>query len=75
MQNVADLLTNARCELPGIVKITIYLTGRTDREPVYKVIGRWLKGVYPACTGLYVAGLAGPEWLIEIDVVARRQTP
>jgi enamine deaminase RidA (YjgF/YER057c/UK114 family) len=75
MQNVAVLLREARCDLSDIVKITIYLTDRTDRVSVYKVIGHWLKGIFPACTGLYVAGLASPDWLMEIDVVAARQSP
>ena len=30
----------------------------------------WLKGVYPVSTGIVVAGLARPEWLVEVDVIA-----
>jgi len=37
---------------------------------VYRVMGRWLKGVYPVSTGLVVAALARPEWLVEIDATA-----
>ena len=40
------------------------------REPVYRVIGRWLTGVFPVSTGLVVSALARPEWLVEIDVTA-----
>jgi enamine deaminase RidA (YjgF/YER057c/UK114 family) len=29
-----------------------------------------LKGVYPVSTGIVVAGLARPEWLVEVDVIA-----
>lgn len=70
MRNVQTLLADAGAELADIVKITVYLTDRAYREPVYRVIGRWLKGVYPASTGLIVQGLARPEWLMEIDVIA-----
>ncbi len=35
-----------------------------------RVMGRWLKGVYPVSTGLVVSALARPEWLVEIDVTA-----
>ena len=53
-----------------IIKITIYITDRAYREPVYQVVGKWLKGVYPVSTGLIVQGLARPEYLMEIDVIA-----
>ena len=70
MQNVRQLLTEAGSELAHIVKITVYITDRAYREPVYQVIGRWLKGVYPVSTGVIVQGLAQPGWLMEIDVIA-----
>lgn len=70
MQCVKALLEEAGSGLDDIVKTTIYLTDRAHREPVYGVVGRWLKGVYPCQTGLIVAGLAKPEMLMEIDVEA-----
>jgi enamine deaminase RidA (YjgF/YER057c/UK114 family) len=72
MANVATLLEECGATLEEIVKITIYLTDPRFREPVYRVVGRWLKGVYPVSTGVVVAGLAQPDWLMEIDVVAVR---
>ena len=70
MANVFQLLEEAGSEPGHIVKITVYITDPRHREPVYRVIGRWLKGVYPVSTGLVVSGLARPEWLMEIDVIA-----
>ena len=67
---VKVLLEEAGSELAHIVKTTIYLTDRGHREPVYRVVGRWLKGVHSCQTGLIVAGLARPEMLMEIDVEA-----
>lgn len=64
------LLEEAGASLSDIVKVTIYLTDRAYREPVYQVVGRWLKGVFPVSTGLIVQGLARPEYLMEIDIVA-----
>ena len=49
---------------------SIYVTDIRYREAVYRVMGRWLQGVYPVSTGLVVSGLARPEWLVEIDVTA-----
>ena len=70
MANVAQLLAEAGSDLSHIVKTTVYITDPRYREPVYQVIGRWLKGVYPVSVGLVVDGLAQPEWLMEIDVIA-----
>lgn len=70
MRNVATLLKEAGAELGDVVKIVVYLIEREYREPVYQVIGRWLKGVYPVSTGVIVKGLAKEEWLMEIDVIA-----
>jgi enamine deaminase RidA (YjgF/YER057c/UK114 family) len=70
MQCVKTLLEEAGSQLEHICKVTIYITDRAYREPVYQVVGRWLKGVYPVSTGLIVNGLARPEYLMEIDVEA-----
>ena len=70
MRNVKQLLEEAGSSLDHTCKITIYLTDRGYREPVYRVVGKWLKGVFPVSTGVVVSGLAKPEWLMEIDVIA-----
>lgn len=70
MANVFQLLEEAGSQPSHIVKITVYITDPRHREPVYRVIGRWLKGIYPVSTGLVVSGLARSEWLMEIDVIA-----
>jgi enamine deaminase RidA (YjgF/YER057c/UK114 family) len=70
MKNVQQLLSEAGARLEHICKITIYLTDPRFREAVYRIIGRWLQGVYPVSTGIVVAGLARPEWLVEVDVIA-----
>lgn len=70
MANIAMLLEEAGSKLEDIVKIVVYLTDVRYREPVYQVMGRWLKGVYPVSTGLVVTALARPEWVVEIDATA-----
>ncbi|HZS82947.1 MAG TPA: Rid family hydrolase [Stellaceae bacterium] len=64
------LLEEAGSSLDHVCKVTIYITDRAYREPVYQVVGRWLKGVHPVSTGLIVNGLARPEYLMEIDIDA-----
>ena len=70
MNNVKVLLEEAGAKLEHICRIQVYITDRAYREPVYQVIGKWLKGVHPVSTGLIVQGLARPEWVMEIEVTA-----
>jgi len=70
MSNIAMLLDEAGSKLEDICKITVYLVDVRYREAVYTVMGKWLKGVYPASTGVVISALARPEWLVEIDVIA-----
>jgi enamine deaminase RidA (YjgF/YER057c/UK114 family) len=70
MRNIARLLEEAGSRLEEVCKIVIYLTDIRYREPVYGVVGKWLKGVYPVSTGLVVEALARPEWVVEIDATA-----
>ena len=70
MKNVKVLLEEQGARLEDICKITIFITDRAYREPVYRVIGKWLKGVFPVSTGIIVQGLARPEWVMEIEAWA-----
>jgi enamine deaminase RidA (YjgF/YER057c/UK114 family) len=70
MTNVETLLAEAGASVEHVVSGTVYLTDIRYREPVYRVLGRRLTGVYPVFTGLVVSALARPEWLVEVTVVA-----
>lgn len=70
MSNIKILLEEAGSCLDDVCKIVIYLVDARYRETVYRVVGKWLKGVYPVSTGVVVSALARPEWLVEIDVTA-----
>jgi enamine deaminase RidA (YjgF/YER057c/UK114 family) len=70
MRNIEQLLGEAGARVDEICKIVIYLTDTRYREEVYRVVGRWLRGVHPVSTGLVVSALARPEWLVEIDATA-----
>jgi enamine deaminase RidA (YjgF/YER057c/UK114 family) len=70
MKNVKTLLEEQGARLEDICKITVYITDRAYRDAVYRVIGKWLKGVFPVSTGLIIQGLARPEWVMEIDAWA-----
>jgi enamine deaminase RidA (YjgF/YER057c/UK114 family) len=70
MANIAMLLKEAGSQLEHICKITIYIVDPRYREAVYRVVGKWLKGVFPVSTGIVVSALARPEWLVEVDAIA-----
>lgn len=75
MANIAMLLEEAGSGLADVVKVVVYLTDIRYRETVYRVMGRWLQGVFPVSTGLVVEALARPEWLVEIDATAVISAP
>ena len=70
MKNVKQLLEEAGSCIDHVCKITVYLTDRGYRENVYRTLGKWFKDVFPVSTGVIVSGLAKPEWVMEIDVIA-----
>jgi enamine deaminase RidA (YjgF/YER057c/UK114 family) len=75
MDNVELLLGECGASLADICKVTVYLTDIRHREPVYRVLGERLRGVFPAFTGVVVVALARPEWLVEVDVTAVIEEP
>ena len=60
MANIKMLLEESGSELGDIAKITLYLVDIRYREPVYLVMGKWLKGVHYVSTGIVVTALARP---------------
>jgi enamine deaminase RidA (YjgF/YER057c/UK114 family) len=70
MDNIELLLREAGASLEHIVSCHVYLTDVRHREPVYRVLGERLRGVYPVFTGLVIDGLARPEWVVEVTATA-----
>ncbi len=70
MGNIMQLLDECGAEPEHLVKLVIYLTDIANREAVYRVMGDYIRGIHPVCTGLVVQALARPEWLVEIDATA-----
>ena len=69
-ENIKALLEEAGGDLSDAVKLTVYITDRAYREPVYAVIAEYFGPHAPASTGVIVDGLALAEFLVEIDVTA-----
>ena len=70
MQNIRQLVEEAGGTVEHICKLVVYLTDVRHREPVYRTMGEYIRGVHPVCTGLVVVALARPTWLVEIDATA-----
>jgi enamine deaminase RidA (YjgF/YER057c/UK114 family) len=68
--NLSRALASAGATLRDLVKITIYITDPRFRDPLREINRHYLPTDQPTSTLLVVAGLARPEYLIEIDAVA-----
>lgn len=69
-QNIREVLASAGMEISDIVQLNMLLVNREDFPGAIEVRNAALGEHRPASTLMYVAGLARPEWLIEIDYIA-----
>ncbi len=69
-ENVTRNLRAAGMDVTDIIKITYYHVGPLDRARRLDVIVKHLGRHKPASTLLYVAGLATPVYLVEVEVWA-----
>ena len=75
MANVEALLADAKMSRGNIVKLTYYVTRPADFPALGRLRRqRWFCAEAPAVTAIAVAGLARPEYLIEIEAVAAAQS-
>jgi enamine deaminase RidA (YjgF/YER057c/UK114 family) len=70
MRNVETLLQEAGARLADVVKATVYVTDRAFLAGVNEAVMDALAGASPALTSVIVKGLASPELLMEVDIVA-----
>jgi 2-iminobutanoate/2-iminopropanoate deaminase len=71
-RNIEGVLAGAGMEIGDIAQLTMLLVRRDDLPTARAVREEILGGHRPASTLVFVAGLAHPDWLIEIDFVAAR---
>ena len=69
-RNVLSVLEAAGMGPRDLVKVTTFLIDRADLPAARAIRERMLQGAEPASTLLFVAGLASPEWRIEIEAIA-----
>ncbi len=73
-QNVRAVVEAAGMTPDDIVKLTIFMTANAAEHLTYsrEVRAEALDGAKPAATLVYVAGLADPDMVIEVDVTAAK---
>jgi 2-iminobutanoate/2-iminopropanoate deaminase len=69
--NLGAVLGGAGMGIEDVAKVTFYLTRAADLQKL-REIRRELLAISPAVTVLVVAGLAGPDLLVEVEAVAAR---
>ena len=69
-ENLKKALAAAGADFENLVKITVYVTDPRYREALAEVRNRYLGSALPASTLVVVAGLAQPDYLLEIEAVA-----
>jgi len=69
LANLKRVIESAGGTMADVARTTLYLTRIADRGPVGKVREAFFPSPPPANTLLVVAGLAQPEFLVEIDAI------
>ena len=75
IDNVVANLDAAGMQLDDLVKLTIYLVGEWDANTRRQLLASRLGAHRPCTTLLFVAGLASPKLLVELDAWASSDVP
>ena len=70
--NVINIVKESGFAVEDIVKVTVMLTRQSDVVASRGARDRALGSVEAASTLMIVAGLASPDWLIEVEAIAAR---
>jgi 2-iminobutanoate/2-iminopropanoate deaminase len=69
-RNILAILADGGMGPHDIVEVTAYVT-EAEGIAIYRVArDAFLDGAEPASTLLHISGLANPDWLVEISVIA-----
>jgi enamine deaminase RidA (YjgF/YER057c/UK114 family) len=71
-KNIVAVLAESGMGIEDLVKVTTFLTDRSQREKNAEVRGRYLGETRPAQTLLFISGLTQPEYLVEVEAIAAK---
>jgi 2-iminobutanoate/2-iminopropanoate deaminase len=69
-RNLATVLEQGGSGLADVVKVTIMVTDMSYLDQIVRLREEYFREPYPADTLVQVAGLAQPDWMIEVDAIA-----
>ena len=72
--SISAILGEAGMTLADVVRINAFVTGREHLRPYMDVRNRRFPAPYPASTLMIVSGFARPEFVVEIEVIAAKES-
>lgn len=70
LTNMQALVEVAGGTMADICRIVVYVLDRADLPKVMEARRKFFSAPYPAATAVVVAGLANPDWSVEIEATA-----
>jgi enamine deaminase RidA (YjgF/YER057c/UK114 family) len=70
LEIIVAALAEAGAQPQDVVRTRVYLVRAADFDEVYRAHAKVFGNIRPATTGLVVAGLLDPRWLVEIEAEA-----
>ncbi len=70
LANIAAVLAEDGMTMANIVRLSVYVTAREHMEGYRRARDRIFSGTPPTTTLIVVAGLARPEFVVEIETIA-----
>jgi enamine deaminase RidA (YjgF/YER057c/UK114 family) len=71
LEIIVTALAEAGASPAHVVRTRVYLVHAADYDDVYRAHAEVFRDIRPATTGIVVAGLLDPRWLVEIEAEAR----
>jgi enamine deaminase RidA (YjgF/YER057c/UK114 family) len=71
-RNIAGVLAEGGMTLNDIIRFNVFLVRREDYKPFSAIRDRHIGSPPPASTLLFVAGLATPDLLVEVEATAAK---
>ncbi len=72
MDNLSEILREARMNWDDFVKFTGYLKPQCDMATFAEIRHRYFGALKPAMTLVWVSGLVDARWMLEVEIVAAR---
>jgi 2-iminobutanoate/2-iminopropanoate deaminase len=72
---IAAILGEAGMTLSDVVRINAFVSGREHLRPYMDVRNRRFVAPYPASTLMVVSGFARSEFVVEVEVIAAKESP